>query len=186
MYRMDDSSRGPGTGRGPGGGGKRGSESRTVAEFARRGARLLQRQREHFPAEQCEPQLVALENLQAGGEFISPLDPGVECVQVWGTPMLPVWLDLTMDGRLQLALVRAVSVETSEYCTLQGVLLDWGRHRPDWLLLHFQASVTQGWSSPQLDIGAEFVGPLTVVGRVLPTLRESPLEFSPFVDGREG
>ena len=114
-YRTDDSSEAP--------------ESRTVAEFARRGARLLQRQREHFPAEQCEPQLVALENLQAGGEFVSPLDPGVECVQVWGTPMLPVWLDLTMDGRLQLALVRAVSVETSEYCTLQGVLLDWGRLR---------------------------------------------------------
>ena len=115
MYRTDDSSGGLG--------------SRTVAEFARRGARLLQRQREHFPAEQCEPQLVALENLQAGGEFVSPLDPGVECVQVWGTPMLPVWLDLTMDGRLQLALVRAVSVEMSEYCTLQGVLLDWDRLR---------------------------------------------------------
>ena len=32
---------------------------------------------------------------------------------------------------------------------------------PDWLLLHFQASVTQGWSSPQLDIGAELAVPAT-------------------------
>lgn len=128
-YRTDDASESRGAGRAPDGGVQHGSGSRTVAEFARRGARLLQRQREHFPLEQCEPQLVALENLQTGGEPVSPSDPGAECVQVWGTPMLPVWLDLTMDGRLQLALVRAVSVETSEYCTLQGVLLDWDRLR---------------------------------------------------------
>ncbi len=34
---------------------------------------------------------------------------------------------------------------------------------PDWLLLHFQASVTQGWSSPQLDIGAELAVPASAI-----------------------
>ena len=102
-------------------------KTRTAAEFARRGARLLQRQRQYFPLEQCEPQLVAMENLQTGEDAAPVADPSVGCVQVSGTPMLPVWLDLTMDGRLQLALVRAVSIERSEYCTLQGALIDWAR-----------------------------------------------------------
>jgi signal transduction histidine kinase len=128
-YRVDDASGDWGAGGGSGDTGMRGQGSRTAAEFARRGARLLQRQRENFPLEQCEPQLVALDNLQAGGDVVTPLETGKECVQVWGTPMLPVWLDLTMDDRLQLTLVRAVSVETSEYCTLQGVLIDWDRLR---------------------------------------------------------
>lgn len=107
----------------------RGEISRTDAEFARRGERLLQLQREHFPEEQCEPQLVAMENLQTGEDNLSSSDAAVECVLVSPTPMLPVWLDLTMDGRLQLAFVRSVKVEHSEDCTLQGALIDWNRLR---------------------------------------------------------
>ena len=101
--------------------------SRTAAEFARRGARLLEAQRRHLPAEVCEPQLVAMDNLELGEEFIANLDPSTKCVMISTMPMLPVWLDLTMDGQAQLALVRSVSAERSEYCTLQGVLINWNR-----------------------------------------------------------
>lgn len=107
------------------------SASRTAAEFARRGLRLLQAQREHLPEEACEPQTIALDNLQTGEDRAAAADLAEECVQVFGTPMLPVWLDLTMDGRPQLALLRSVSVERSEYCTMQGVLIDWDRLRRD-------------------------------------------------------
>ncbi len=99
-----------------------------AADFYRRSARLLQMQREHLPLYQCEPETVALENLDA-----VEVEPGQKtsgaCVQVSRTMMTPVWLDLTLDGRQQFALLRSVSVETSAYCTLQGVLIDWERLR---------------------------------------------------------
>ncbi|HKQ50304.1 MAG TPA: HAMP domain-containing sensor histidine kinase [Phycisphaerae bacterium] len=102
---------------------------RGAADFYRRSARLLQMQREYFPLYQCEPETVALENLDA--ERREPQNNGTSgaCVQVSRTLMMPIWLDLTFDGRQQLALVRSVSVETQPYCTLQGVLIDWDRLR---------------------------------------------------------
>lgn len=100
-------------------------EVRTAAEFARRGQRLVELQRAHLPAEQCEPVDVAFENLQTGEQTPESIQANSECVKVSGTPMRPVWLDLTLDGRRQLALVRSVSVEQSQFCTLQGVLIDW-------------------------------------------------------------
>ncbi len=102
--------------------------SRTVTEFIRRGARLVQMQREGYPGDICYPQTVAFENLDAWGRPDDPPPPG-DCVEVSATPMKPIWLDLTMDGRRQLAFVRSVSVETSDFCTLQGVLIDWERLR---------------------------------------------------------
>jgi len=104
---------------------------RTVAEFARRGARLLQLQSKHLPKEMCEPQLVAMDNLQLGDEYTIDSDPMLGCVQVRPNPMLPIWLDLTLDERVQLAMVRSVYVENSQYCTLQGVLIDWRRMKED-------------------------------------------------------
>jgi signal transduction histidine kinase len=97
-------------------------------DFYRRSAKLLQMQREHFPLYQCEPETVALENLDTSGNDRA-LHAGGECVEVSPTRMMPIWLDLTLDGRQQLALVRSVSVETQPICTLQGVLLDWERLR---------------------------------------------------------
>jgi signal transduction histidine kinase len=99
-----------------------------TADFYWRTARLFQLQREQFPLYQCEPETVALENLDAV-EGATPQKASGGCVQVSRTLMMPVWLDLTMDGRQQLALLRSVSVETSAYCTLQGVLIDWDRLR---------------------------------------------------------
>ena len=101
-----------------------GDSSRTATEFTRRGARLVQMQREGYPGDICYPQTVAFENLDAWGRPDDPPPPG-DCVEVSATPMKPIWLDLTMDGRRQLAFVRSVSVETSDFCTLQGVLIDW-------------------------------------------------------------
>ena len=103
--------------------------SRTAAEFARRGERLVELQRAHFRSDQCEAYPVAVANLQAGDEPPAPPDPVTECVLVSGTPMFPVWLDLTSDGHMQLALVRSVTVENYVFCTLQGVLIDWNRLR---------------------------------------------------------
>lgn len=100
-----------------------------ASEFARRAARLLQVERESFPLIRCEPELVALENLETGNEARSARGSAAECVQVLPNLMMPVWLDLTLDNRLQLAWVRSVTVETSRYCTLQGVLVDWDRLR---------------------------------------------------------
>ncbi|MFQ5494862.1 MAG: sensor histidine kinase [Phycisphaerae bacterium] len=104
-------------------------DSRTAAEFARRGARLIELQREHAPQGVCEPQLVVMENLQTSEDLITVPEGGDGCVQVERTPMYPLWLDVTLDGRRQLALVRSVSVERYTYCTLQGVLIDWERFR---------------------------------------------------------
>lgn len=99
----------------------------SAGEFARRGARMLQAEREQ--GEICEPETVALENLEAG-EIKD--DSGVDrngCAPIVKTRMVPVWLELTMDERLQLAMVRSVTVENSQFCTLQGVLLDWDKIR---------------------------------------------------------
>lgn len=96
-----------------------------AAESARRAERLLQMQREIHPASTCEPELVAMENLEAGsGQVLYNRETGA-CVQVYAPLMTPVWLDLTQDGEPMLALVRSASVETSKNCTLQGVLIDW-------------------------------------------------------------
>lgn len=102
--------------------------ARGAADFYRRSAKLLQLQRERFPLYQCEPETVALENLDAGGTETPQKGSGA-CVQLWRTIMMPIWLDLTLDARQQLALVRSVSLETNPYCTLQGALIDWERLR---------------------------------------------------------
>lgn len=99
------------------------------AESARRAERLLRMQLQSYPAASCEPELVAMENLEAGHALPrARREPGA-CVEVYAPLMTPVWLDLTMDGRPQLALVRSATVETSRHCTLQGVLIDWERLR---------------------------------------------------------
>lgn len=102
-----------------------------TAESARRAERLLQMQRQIYPASSCEPELVAMENLEAGaGQVLYNRESGA-CVQVYAPLMTPVWLDLTQDGEPMLALVRSASVETSKNCTLQGVLIDWPRLERD-------------------------------------------------------
>jgi signal transduction histidine kinase len=102
--------------------------SRSAVEFVRRGARLLQTEMEST-IEVCVPEPVALENLDAGAA-LKPQDAlGPDCVPVLHTSMTPIWVDLTKDGERQLAFVRWVEVQGSEYCTLQGVLLDWNRLR---------------------------------------------------------
>jgi signal transduction histidine kinase len=121
------------TGRGPAGprGGSPGAVglSRSAAEFIRRGARLVQMQNEGTPGDLCFPELVAFENLSGGSPEPAGTQAPVDCIQVTSTPMKPIWLDLTLDGRVQLAFVRSVTVETGSFCTLQGVLIDWGRLR---------------------------------------------------------
>lgn len=99
-----------------------------ATEFIRRAKRFT----DSFPIDQCEPELVALENLDAAPESLTvPRDPS-GCVPIVVAPMVPVWLDLTLDDHPQLALVRTVSAEGfTDYCTLQGVLLDWERLRRD-------------------------------------------------------
>lgn len=101
----------------------------SAAEIARRGRRLLDLQLEMYSEDLCEPEAVALENLEAAGSPAVRPDPASGCVPTRAPIMTPVWLDLTGDGRLQLALVRAAFVENSAYCTLQGVLIDWDRLR---------------------------------------------------------
>ena len=101
------------------------------SEAARRFARLDQLERENFPLSRCEPELVALENLESGNEPRPAKESGAECVEVRPNLMMPVWLDLTLESppRYQLAWIRTVTVATSRYCTLQGVLIDWDRLR---------------------------------------------------------
>jgi signal transduction histidine kinase len=103
-----------------------GQMSRSATEFVRRGARLLQMEMENN-IELCVPETVALENLDAGAVLKTPRNHGLNCVPVWLTGMTPLWVDLTKDGQRQLAFVRSVVVQGNEYCTLQGVLLDWRR-----------------------------------------------------------
>lgn len=107
------------------------AERTTQTESARRAARLLQLQRETYPEFSCEPELVAMENLEARPRGLLNRTGTEACVNVYAPLMTPVWLDLTLDGRPQLALVRSTSVETSGHCTLQGVLLDWERLKAD-------------------------------------------------------
>ncbi|MBN2560218.1 MAG: HAMP domain-containing histidine kinase [Phycisphaerae bacterium] len=101
-----------------------------AAEFLRRGARLVQLESEDRPIV-CWPETVAFENLEA--PVPAPLDTTTTserspiCVSVLPSPMKPVWLDVTLDGRKQLAFMRTVTVETGNFCTLQGVLIDWPR-----------------------------------------------------------
>jgi len=106
-----------------------GAAGRTAKDFVRRSQRLLDIQRANFPADRCQPVLVIRENLQAGAAPSAPVDGAAACYLMWVTPMLPLWLDLTFDGRRQLALVRSVSSELYEVCTLQGVLVDLNRLR---------------------------------------------------------
>ncbi len=101
----------------------------SAAEFERRGARLLQMQRESYSEYLCEPESVALENLETRGGIILADESSIGCVPTYAPVMTPVWLDVTADGELQLAMVRSASVENSAYCTLQGLLIDWPRLR---------------------------------------------------------
>ncbi len=103
--------------------------SLTALEFARRGYRLLQLQRQYLPMDRCISAPVVIENLQFGEEARVPAGDALGCVVVTALPMLPIWLDLTLDGEKQLALVRSVSAEGYFFCTLQGVLVDWRQLR---------------------------------------------------------
>jgi signal transduction histidine kinase len=98
---------------------------RTETEFWLRIAQV----RDLYDREQCEPELVALENLGAPTHGMGlDAQPG-SCVSLTRTPMVPLWLDLPPDGRLQLAFVCTLSVDanTSPHCALQGFLIDWER-----------------------------------------------------------
>ncbi len=97
-----------------------------AAEFLRRGTRIGQIKSEELPTV-CWPETVAFENLQADAPLAPSTENSPACITVLSTPMEPVWLDVTMDGRRQLAFMRTVTVETGDFCTLQGVLLDWPR-----------------------------------------------------------
>lgn len=109
------------------------SEAKTVDaasvaanESVRRAERLMQLQRQIYPESSCEPELVAMSNLETGSTPANHRagDPEA-CVGVLAPLMTPVWLDLTPDGAPQLAFVRAAYVETARHCTLQGFLIDW-------------------------------------------------------------
>lgn len=95
------------------------------SESVRRLNRLMQLQREQYAESSCESELVARSNLETGRtESLRSASPE-SCVEVVAPIMTPVWMDLTMDGMLQLAFVRAASVATAKHCTLQGFLIDW-------------------------------------------------------------
>lgn len=97
--------------------------SRTNSEFVRRMVKL----REYYPSEVCEPETVAIENLQALFPNVGFPSEHLDCVRITRTPLEPIWLDLTSDGHPQLAMIRSVHVQTSAFCALQGILLDWDR-----------------------------------------------------------
>ncbi|HPF37518.1 MAG TPA: HAMP domain-containing sensor histidine kinase [Phycisphaerae bacterium] len=109
------------------------AHSRAVQEFNLRGARLLERQGRHIHTEACERQSIIWANLVPGQDPSVDLDRDEECRAVEGTEMIPVWLDLTLDGSRQLALMRSVSLPrtdvTEPTCVVQGVLFDWDRLR---------------------------------------------------------
>ena len=97
-----------------------------ASESARRAERLMQLQRQVYPESSCEPELVAMSNLETGAAPASLRAAESDaCVGVLAPLMTPVWLDLTSDGTPQLAFVRAAYVETARHCTLQGFLIDW-------------------------------------------------------------
>ncbi len=98
---------------------------RSADAFARRGLRLVDLQRKYLPREECEPVLVAIDNLQIHEEYLAEASGGGDCSYVSLTEMLPMWLEMTRERNRQLALVRSVSVERVSYCTLQGVLINW-------------------------------------------------------------
>jgi signal transduction histidine kinase len=99
-----------------------------ATEYARRAARLLELSREN-PLLRCEPELVALENLESIVVPPGASEPRPDCVEVTPSAMMPVWLDLIPDDPAQLVLLRTVTVDFSRYCTIQGVVLDWNRLR---------------------------------------------------------
>lgn len=107
--------------------------SRAVEEYNRRRERLLKRFGRHVHTEACERQSIIMANLLPGLNPAVDIDPTEDCRPVVGTPMVPVWLDVTMDGNIQLALMRFVSLPrtdvTEPMCVIQGVLFDWGRLR---------------------------------------------------------
>ncbi|MCB9857544.1 MAG: HAMP domain-containing histidine kinase [Phycisphaerales bacterium] len=107
--------------------------SRAVQEFNLRGERLLEREGRNIHREACEPQSIIMANLLPGQDPSIDMDPQEGCRAVEGTPMIPVWLDLTYDGNKQLALIRSVSLPrtdvTEPSCVIQGVLFDWERLR---------------------------------------------------------
>src|SRR5690606_35373201 len=99
--------------------------SRAVHEFNRRFARLIERQKQHVQIETCERQSIILENLVPGVDPSADMETSTECRMVRGREMIPVWLDLGVEGERQLALMRWVSTEELEFCIIQGVLFDW-------------------------------------------------------------
>lgn len=101
----------------------------SASEFVRRGRMLIELQKNVLPPEQCTPHAVVMKNLliDEGDEEVQAPTEG--CVMVSTTQMQPVWLRLTTEGEPQLALLRSVSVDTVNYCILQGVLIDWPRFR---------------------------------------------------------
>lgn len=97
------------------------------AELSRRAARAQQLEKENFISlARCEPEKVALENLE--GAMPEP-SYSAACVEVAPNLMMPVWLDVTLESEPYLALLRTVSVQSTTYCVLQGVLIDWRRLR---------------------------------------------------------
>ena len=105
-----------------------------LSELARRAARAQQLEKESFPLARCEPEKVALENLEGTVAAGSITNPSATCVEVAPNLMMPVWLDVTLEDRIYLALLRSVTVQTSRFCVMQGVLIDWERLRENLIL----------------------------------------------------
>lgn len=102
-----------------------GNGGRTAEEFAERGRRLVGFQRSYLPREECQPFLVAIDNLQIPEENVGDVPSDGDCSFVSVLEMRPIWLQLAPTRTRQLALVRIVSMERINFCTLQGVLIDW-------------------------------------------------------------
>lgn len=110
-------------------------KSRMDLELKRIHDRLRSRRNEHEHTEACERSSIIMANLLPGHDSTvnAELKEGRECVDA--TRMFPVWLDVTLDGTRQLALVRLVTLagpgEGDETCrdVVQGVLIDWEQLR---------------------------------------------------------
>ncbi len=98
---------------------------RTDTELKRR----LDKMKDYYPAEVCEPETVALENLGTDIASLGIPSSDADCTCVRRMSLVPIWMDLTNDGHSQLALIRSVYVESSQFWAVQGILIDWDQLR---------------------------------------------------------
>lgn len=96
--------------------------SRTLQESNRREQRIEQSGGPQLERCECRPNILAETVYRNRSRHAVN-----ECLEYTGTVMLPVWLDLSLDGRKQLALLRYVHAvqDESKLWVVQGVLFDW-------------------------------------------------------------